>query len=66
MPWFALYTGFDIESLIFSFGIGGIGAVLYDILAAMFPLPCPQFNGTLRVISCTMWQSQYLFSPFLY
>ena len=25
-------TGFDIESLIFSFGIGGIGAVLYDIL----------------------------------
>jgi len=26
-------TGFDIESLIFSFAIGGIGAVLYDVLA---------------------------------
>lgn len=25
-------TGFDIESVIFSFGIGGIGAVLYDSL----------------------------------
>lgn len=25
-------TGFDIESLIFSFGIGGIGAVLYNLL----------------------------------
>ena len=24
-------TGFDIESLIFSFGIGGVGAVLYNI-----------------------------------
>lgn len=26
-------TGFDIESLIFSFGIGGIGAVLYNLIA---------------------------------
>ena len=26
-------TGFDLESLIFSFAIGGIGAVLYDVLA---------------------------------
>jgi hypothetical protein len=25
-------TGFDIESLIFTFGIGGIGAVLYNLL----------------------------------
>lgn len=25
-------TGFDIESLIFSFGIGGIGAVLYNLM----------------------------------
>jgi hypothetical protein len=25
-------TGFDIESLIFCFGIGGIGAVLYNLL----------------------------------
>ena len=25
-------TGFDIVSLIFSFGIGGIGAILYNLL----------------------------------
>lgn len=29
----ALRTGFDIESLIFCFGIGGVGSVLYDIIA---------------------------------
>lgn len=28
----AMRTGFDIESLIFCFGIGGIGAVLYNLL----------------------------------
>ena len=28
----AINTGFDIESLIFCFGIGGIGAVLYNVL----------------------------------
>lgn len=28
----ALRTGFDIESLIFCFGIGGIGSVLYNLL----------------------------------
>lgn len=27
----ALRTGFDVESLIFSFGIGGVGAVLYNV-----------------------------------
>src|SRR3989344_5447619 len=27
----AAKTGFDIESLIFTFAIGGIGAILYDI-----------------------------------
>lgn len=29
----AMRTGFDIESLIFCFGIGGVGAVLYNLLA---------------------------------
>ncbi|RAJ10304.1 lycopene cyclase domain-containing protein [Arenibacter echinorum] len=29
---FAIKTGFDIESLIFSFAIGGIGTVLYNLL----------------------------------
>lgn len=29
-------TGFDIESLIFSFGIGGVGAVLYNIVTRQY------------------------------
>ena len=34
-------TGFDIESLILSFGIGGIGAVLYNILTRREPAALP-------------------------
>jgi hypothetical protein len=34
-------TGFDIESLIFSFAIGGIGAVLYDIFAGRVLVAMP-------------------------
>lgn len=34
-------TGFDIESLIFSFGIGGVGAVLYDLLRGRRTVPLP-------------------------
>lgn len=33
--------GFDIESLIFSFGIGGIGAVLYNLLTGYEPTGLP-------------------------
>lgn len=32
-------TGFDIESLIFSFGVGGVGAVLYNALAGKHLMP---------------------------
>ncbi len=34
-------TGFDLESLVFCFGIGGVGAVLYNVLtgARLMPLP---------------------------
>jgi hypothetical protein len=32
-------SGFDIESVIFSFGIGGIGAVLYNLLTGRELLP---------------------------
>ena len=32
-------TGFDIESLIFCFGIGGVGAVLYNALVGKRPVP---------------------------
>lgn len=34
-------TGFDLESLIFCFAIGGIGSVLYDALARHEPRPLP-------------------------
>lgn len=33
----ALNTGFDIESLIFCFGIGGVGAVFYNLLTGQTP-----------------------------
>jgi len=34
-------TGFDIESLIFTFGIGGIGAVLYNLVTGQELAPVP-------------------------
>jgi len=39
----AIKTGFDIESLIFSFAIGGIGTVLYNLTCACAGLfyTCP-------------------------
>lgn len=37
----ALRTGFDIESLIFCFGIGGIAAVLYNLLTQQVPVGIP-------------------------
>ncbi|NOY66021.1 MAG: hypothetical protein GXP13_01250 [Gammaproteobacteria bacterium] len=35
----AIDTGFDIESLIFCFGIGGIGSVLYNLITRQVPAP---------------------------
>lgn len=37
----AVKTGFDIESLIFCFGIGGIGAVFYNVVAGRVPKQMP-------------------------
>lgn len=37
----AVNTGFDIESLIFCFGIGGIGAVFYNVVAGCVPHKMP-------------------------
>lgn len=34
-------TGFDIESLIYCFGIGGVGSVLYNLLTGRRPAPLP-------------------------
>jgi len=35
-------TGFDLESLIFCFGIGGVGSVLYSILTHRNDVPVPK------------------------
>ena len=34
----AIKTGFDIESLIFCFGIGGLGSVLYNLITRQTPI----------------------------
>jgi len=34
-------TGFDLESLIFCFGIGGVGSVLYSVLTHRHDMPMP-------------------------
>jgi hypothetical protein len=34
-------TGFDVESLIFCFAIGGVSAVLYDVLTGQQAVPAP-------------------------
>jgi len=40
-------TGFDLESLIFCFGIGGVGAVLYSVLAHRNDVPVPAAEKSL-------------------
>ncbi len=35
-------TGFDVESLIFCFGIGGVGSVLYNVLTGRSEHPVPE------------------------
>ena len=34
-------TGFDVESIVFAFGIGGIGAVIYNLLTGRVDVPLP-------------------------
>ena len=55
-------TGFDIESLVFCFAIGGIGAVMYNALAnrALFVVPhAERHNGRHR------WHRLAIALPFL-
>ncbi|NOZ68219.1 MAG: hypothetical protein GXP46_03010 [Deferribacteres bacterium] len=58
----AVNTGFDIESLIFSFGIGGLGAVLYNVLAGQVPRPMPD---TARHHKRHRFHKLILASPFI-
>ncbi len=45
----ALTTGFDIESLIFCFGIGGVAAVLYNIFRGHVVYPLPMEERSRRI-----------------
>ena len=45
----ALTTGFDIESLIFCFGIGGVSAVLYNLLTGHVPVPMSKGEKNRRL-----------------
>ena len=61
-------TGFDIESLIFCFAIGGIGAVLYNALARRELAPVPhheRHNGRHRFHKLAL-ASPFLAFPILY
>ena len=42
-------TGFDLESLIFCFGIGGVGAVLYNVVSARDLVPIPRNERAQRL-----------------
>tara|TARA_R110000787_G_scaffold79284_1_gene173391 strand:+ start:160 stop:564 length:405 start_codon:yes stop_codon:yes gene_type:complete len=55
-------TGFDIESLIFCFGIGGIGAVLYNLLTRQRLQPAPSHERRRLRHRYHVWA---LFAPFL-
>lgn len=58
----AARTGFDIESFIFSFGIGGVGSVLFSVLSKRFPQPLPTEEKNARRHRVHKWA---LASPFL-
>lgn len=55
-------TGFDIESLVFCFGIGGIGAVLYNILTGQTLEEMPPLQRRLPPHRLHRWA---LAAPFL-
>jgi hypothetical protein len=59
-------TGFDLESFIFSFAIGGIGAVLYDALTNrhFVPVSATERRGPWhRFHSVALWSPSVLFVP---
>lgn len=55
-------TGFDIESLIFCFGIGGVGAVLYNALTGTRLRPMDPLTRTSSAHRLHLWA---LIAPFL-
>ncbi len=61
-------TGFDIESVIFSFAIGGIGAVLYDILTGgvLVTIPAAQQHAPRHKLHHVAVAVPLLSFPLLY
>lgn len=61
-------TGFDLESLIFSFGIGGIGAILYNILTGSIPVALPPADRAAPRHKLHTWALAvpFVLFPFLY
>jgi len=57
----AARTGFDIESLIFCFGIGGLGAVLYNLVTKQVP---HKVSADERHLHLHRHHYKALFSPF--
>lgn len=55
-------TGFDIESLIFCFGIGGVGVVLVNVLTRRVVAPLPHEHRAHRRHRYHKW---VVFSPFV-
>lgn len=55
-------TGFDIESLVFCFGIGGVGAVLYDVLTGRRRAPV---EATERKHPRHRWHRWAVVAPFV-
>jgi hypothetical protein len=64
----ALRTGFDIESLIFCFGIGGIGAVLYNLLTRqrLGPTPPEERHRSRHRFHFWALSAPFLVFPILY
>lgn len=64
----ATRTGFDIESLIFCFGIGGVGAVLYNALtgAKLEPMPDHERRAPLHRHHYKALAAPFFVFPVLY
>ena len=58
----AMRTGFDLESLIFCFAIGGVGAVLFNALTGRIPVPATKCDRHSRRHRFHRWA---LAAPFL-
>lgn len=61
-------TGFDIESLIFCFGIGGIGAVLYNLLTGrgLRSVPADERRSSRHILHLWALVTPFLAFPILY